>query len=455
MSGKPDMDPAKHSLLLRALSTTTLFAMAGVLMTACVASALLSRFWAVTALRDPPDIVMRAARACHTGAPPQHPVQAGQRSISFYHPVTFAPVTPGDPELPQTVKTALQKSPRMYVKTGLPFGDNTLAAGIKRLSSPCGLLVVRVAESPLHREQVQAIIFAAAALISALSGLGSYFLTARPLLRRVAEASAAATKVGDADFASPDQRGWQDLGLIHRALADADRRIKDNTTLLRARAEEIESLLSSIAHDLKTPLTVIQLHLQRATREQDAAECRQSLSKALVETQYAAALLENLETGAQLRAGMANETAATTDLCEIVVQTVTRFEVLGAHLGIEVAGAWPDGPVPVRADPVLCTRILANLVHNALRHSGGRHVAVVLSEVSDGVSLEIHDDGVGFSPDQLTKLRECVDSDQSATHARRGLAIVRALCVTQGFTLAFTNAEDGGAVVSLRIARGA
>lgn len=55
------------SLMLRSLLTTALFALIGVLLTAAAASSLVSRFWAVTAVRDPPREVMRAARACHQG----------------------------------------------------------------------------------------------------------------------------------------------------------------------------------------------------------------------------------------------------------------------------------------------------------------------------------------------------------------------------------------------------
>lgn len=437
------------SLMLRSLLTTALFALIGVLLTAAAASSLVSRFWAVTAVRDPPREVMRAARACHQGLVGGGSLTIGPRHFAFYNPASFTPIDPAQPGLPDELVHALRTVPGLYIHTGLPIGDGTIAASVKRGGSRCGVLVVRIAESPLHRRQVQMIILGTAGVVALLAGLGAYLLAARPLLRRVAAASATASKVGAADFALPAQRGWEDLALIFNALAGADRRIKANEALLHARAAEIESLLGSVAHDLKTPLAVIQVNLQRAASAASPEEQRASHSKALAEVQYAATLLENLETGVQLRAGVAAPAGAQCDLADIVSQTVTRFEVLGAHVGVEVAGAWPDAELTVQADATLCMRVLANLVHNALRHSRGRHVAIMLSVAGTEFVVVVRDDGVGFSDAQLAHHSAVASAAALKAGARRGLGIVRALCAQQGFAVVFANAAEGGACVTI------
>jgi signal transduction histidine kinase len=213
---------------------------------------------------------------------------------------------------------------------------------------------------------------------------------------------------------------------------------------LRAREEEaarrsaLEAHLDDVAHDLRTPLTALHLHLEAATADAPPAQ-RARLEAALGDVTYLTQLTGNLRADAALRAPADD---VRSDLSGIVARVVARFEVIGHHAGVEVAGVVPDAPVLVRADPALTEQAIANLLHNAVRHNRpGGHVSAWLQSTPDGFRLEVADDGPGVPPDRLATL-----GDPGIGRARRqlGLPITRAVCQRAGWTIRFGALEPSG-----------
>jgi signal transduction histidine kinase len=418
------------SLIARTLLIAAICAISAVCFTLWAASLALSTYWVNSLVTYPPPRMLAQARDCDNGKLPQVPLRFGQRVVDFYSSDTQRPARAGAPGFPETFATDARQGRDRRVQIGGLSGEGTM--GYRRFAHAerCGIAVVRLTRSPLARPEIQ-LLGAMAALCAALaSALGGYLIVARPLLRRVAETAKAAGQVGAPAFFSAPDMGWSDLEMLDQNLKLAHDRIVGNERALAQRAAEVEALLSAIAHDLKTPLAIIQLNLQQAALA-DVPSPSQHIARALVEVQHASALLENLELGAQLEGDDLAAALGPVDLTTIVAGSAERFALLGAGRGLTVEAAWPDAPLWVHGDETLFTRIISNLVHNALRHSGGRNVAIVLAGHARTAQLRIVDDGIGIPPEARTALTlpDNASMGLSIGERGRGLPIVMRLCV--------------------------
>jgi PAS domain S-box-containing protein len=195
--------------------------------------------------------------------------------------------------------------------------------------------------------------------------------------------------------------------------------IDDLTDLLRAqKAAAWQEVAQRIAHEIKNPLTPIQLSAQRLLRymerasaagnprgprtdfEKLAAECAGLIQQ---EVQTLKALVDEFSQFARFPAAK----LAPTDLNSVVEKAIELFSgrLDGIAVQIKLAGELP----PVKADPELLRRVVANLIDNAAEAMEGstiRHLWVITRPESDGdaVEIEISDSGHGISPEDKERL---------------------------------------------------
>jgi signal transduction histidine kinase len=175
---------------------------------------------------------------------------------------------------------------------------------------------------------------------------------------------------------------------------------------LEERHAELQRHLADIAHDLKTPLTAVQLTLEQAVRAEPGADTQSMVTRCLDDCVYLAAMIDNLRVGTQLRDGLdprAVETGA--DLTAPVAQVTRRLEVLARHKGVELNMASPEHEVRCACRPLVLERVIDNLVYNALSHvDEGGHVAVLLETQGDRFELTVLDDGPGLPAEERAAL---------------------------------------------------
>ena len=194
--------------------------------------------------------------------------------------------------------------------------------------------------------------------------------------------------------------------------------IDDLTDLLRAqKAAAWQEVAQRIAHEIKNPLTPIQLSAQRLLRyierasstkprapmtdfEKLAAECAGLIQQ---EVQTLKALVDEFSQFARFPAAK----LAPTDLNSVVEKAIELFSgrLDGIAVQINLAGELP----PVKADPELLRRVVANLIDNAAESMEGatiRQLRVITRPESDGdaVEIEISDSGHGISPEDKERL---------------------------------------------------
>lgn len=316
---------------------------------------------------------------------------------------------------------------------------------------PCSLMEVRWRIEPKARGGTFVVSVLIAALSAFAAGLLIAFYVVRPIIGRVQRLGRAATRMGEATGYSPADDGSADeLGTLSRQLDEAHRRIRSATEELLARNERLESHLADVAHDLKTPLSAIQLSLESLAREGGSAA--ETARDCLDDCVYLAAMIDNLRVGSQLVEGMSPAAeGARAEMGELMEQVVRRLRPLGRWRGVELDCAGAGIEVWVGCRPLALERVIDNLVSNAVRHGRqGGHVAVLLEVDAGRFRLTVMDDGPGVPPEKFAMLgRRRFRGATSNPHGTGlGLSIVAEVCQRCGWELTFEpNAPNGLRVV--------
>ena len=242
------------------------------------------------------------------------------------------------------------------------------------------------------------------------------------------------------------------------ALARAQLAVAKAEAEARAKTEDLRNaLLSSISHDLRTPLAAV---LASASSLQEFGEQFDGKTRAdLVDTiqeesERLNAFVTNLLNMTRLEAGaLATENAAF-DVMEVVDRTRKRFERVRGRRRIECALS--SEARQAVGDPVLFEVALANVLENAVRYSPDGGTITVGGERRDGrVVVEVTDEGPGVAQAELPRL---FDKFYRGSGAKRlpgtglGLSIVRGVMQGMGGEAAASLRRGGrGLVVSLSL----
>lgn len=191
--------------------------------------------------------------------------------------------------------------------------------------------------------------------------------------------------------------------------------IDDLTDLLRAqKAAAWQEVAQRIAHEIKNPLTPIQLSAQRLARHLERADAQQSGAEFSALARECTTLIERevaaLKSLVDEFSQFARFPASKPEPAEINSIVSSALEVFsgrldGVHLRSELAAHLPQ----VKADPELMRRVLVNLVDNAAEAMEGatyKELTVATRLVADGETVEIvvADSGHGIPPEDKDKL---------------------------------------------------
>jgi two-component system OmpR family sensor kinase len=194
--------------------------------------------------------------------------------------------------------------------------------------------------------------------------------------------------------------------------------------------EAQRNLIADAAHELRTPLTALKLQAQLAERATAADERAHAFASLRQGLERAAHLVQQLLTLAREDPNAGERPVTDVDLGEIASQVVSRYSPLADSRDIDLGLARRDADLVVRGEPEAIDTLLSNLIDNALRYTqrGGR-VDVSASRSSEGLVLEVTDNGPGVAPQDRERVfdrfyrRAEVDQPGSGL----GLAIVRSI----------------------------
>jgi len=262
---------------------------------------------------------------------------------------------------------------------------------------PCSLFELHWYAPPGSRLRLLLLVFGITVLTLAGTVVLSVAAVVRPLVRRLARLCTGAEHVGeDAGYVADQDPETDDVGELGRVLDRAHRRIRAESSRLRSREHVLLAHLEDVCHDLRTPLTAIQIALEEASAQAELASTKHLIRSALTDVSYTSELTDNLRLAAHLDV---SDTPAAfeppADLCAVVERAVARSSLLGKHRGIEVECATPSQPLFARGPLVWAERAVANLIHSAVsRGLEGGHVAILLeAEGTAEFRLTVVDDG--------------------------------------------------------------
>lgn len=294
------------------------------------------------------------------------------------------------------------------------------------------------------------------------AGRGSGTLTASEWLfqpLRAGERRVGVLGIADADAGAPIRADRRPLlaSLIDQAALVLERlrleaEIRDVESV-RTRDRLRTALLSSVSHDLRTPLTAV----MAAAAELHHGATPELIATIETEAQRLNRFVANLLDMARIEAGALTLAVEATDLSDAVAGAAhdARRALHGRAVRLDVP---PDLPL-VRADPQLLHHILLNLLDNAGRYGdAGSEVVVEGRHRLDRLCLSVLDRGPGLPPGRegevFEMFRRLEGSDRVVGGTGLGLAIVKAFAEAMGMTVEAGNRPDGsGASFSLIVPR--
>ena len=260
---------------------------------------------------------------------------------------------------------------------------------------------------------------------------------------------------------TPDQRRLLDALMDQGALAiervllveDMDR-VKRTVESDRLRS----ALLTSISHDLKTPLASV-LGAASTIRDLDSGlsdtEKRDLLATVIDKSERLNRFIANLLDMTKLESGAVVPNTALHDIGEIVGSVLRRAsKILGGHkVSLELAADLPM----LQLDAVLFEQVLFNLLDNAAKYApANTTISIRSSRERDWVSLQIIDEGDGIPPEELDMIFDKFHRAQKGDHVRPGTGL--GLAISRGFveamhgTISAANRLDrSGAVLTIRL----
>lgn len=285
-----------------------------------------------------------------------------------------------------------------------------------------------------------------------------------PLLGTQATQGVLAIRPEERDlFRSPEQRQLLEAcaGQLALALERDQLALEASQVLLAAETERLRSsLLSSVSHDLRTPLASIAgasstLLVSKSDREGMEREKRELLQLIYDESHRLSRLVDNLLEMTKIEA----------DGLQVHKQWEVVEEIIGAALqrldtalaGRTVTTELPPGLPMVEMDGLLIEQVLVNLLDNAIKYSPAE-TPIEIHAQHDGrrLMLVVCDRGMGISAGDERRIFEKFYRGAShTTHAQRGsglgLAICKAIVETHGGEIHVTNRQGGGACFTLTL----
>ena len=200
------------------------------------------------------------------------------------------------------------------------------------------------------------------------------------------------------------------------------------------------NLTADVAHELRTPLQVIQGNLE-GILDDVYAPTPEHIAATLDETRQLARLVEDLRVLSQAEAGQLPMTWEAVNVAELVADAQTSFagQAEAREIALQVAIEGTADDLTISADYGRLDQILNNLLANALRHTpAGGTVTVRATPDDGGVQLLVADTGEGIPPADLPYVFDRFwRGDRARTHGAGagsglGLAIARQLVQAHG-----------------------
>ena len=299
---------------------------------------------------------------------------------------------------------------------------------------------------------------AAGALILILAACygAAFFRFTRKRYRRIARMSEQIDLVlhdQDRLYAAEEEEG--ELSVLQSEIGKMTLRIREQNRALQKEKEHLADSLADIAHQLRTPLTSVNLILSllEGNPEEDRRrELFMELEDLLVRVD---GLITSLLKLSRLDAGIIVFQTEPVELKELIDAALRPLRIPMDLHDVIVRTEIPDDAC-MEGDPDWLAQAVQNILKNCMESAGDHGAVEILCEDTPlFTGIRIHDSGPGFEEDELHRLFERFyrGKDTKTSGYGIGLALSKSIITGQGGTVSARNHPEGGAVFLIRFSK--
>lgn len=291
-----------------------------------------------------------------------------------------------------------------------------------------------------------------AALLAALLAGGVAVVFSRRLTRPLEHLVTATRRLRAGEYATRVRlRAPSEVQELIATFNEMAAALEAHLSTIHHQESQRRELLANVAHDLATPLTMIQGYTEALAEGMVHDPARRTRTTQVIGREAARLrrMVDQLRQITLLEAGIPGPQWRAVDLGALVEATLTALAPALSKKQLTTFAAGLGDLPPVRADSDWVTEIVVNVVENAVRHTpAGGHITITGNHDGEQSCLHIADTGPGIPPqdrerifERFTRLDTARNS--SAGGSGLGLAIVKALVEAQGGTIMVEDSPVG------------
>jgi signal transduction histidine kinase/HAMP domain-containing protein len=218
--------------------------------------------------------------------------------------------------------------------------------------------------------------------------------------------------------------------------------------------------ISTVSHQLKTPLTSVRMALHIMLEEKVGPLTPRQLdllASASEESDRLNRIIENLLDISRIESGTTALKVHGVNAYQIVHEAVQAFRTAARDKGVELASALPEDLGDVLADTDQIGNVFTNLLSNALRYtSSGGTITISAANNEDSVRFSVSDTGVGIPEQHLPQVFDRffrIPGQETESGTGLGLAIVKEIVEAHGGTVNVQSAQGSGSTFSFTLPR--
>ncbi len=281
----------------------------------------------------------------------------------------------------------------------------------------------------------------------------AFFLFTKSRYNRIAELSEQIDHVLHNEeqlWISESEEG--ELSILQSEITKMTLCIREKNVALKKEKKHLADSLADIAHQLRTPLTSINLAfslLKNNPNEKERKDLLREIKELLAQMDWLVVSLLKLS---RLDAGIVEFQKEKTAADSLIASALRPFQIAMDLHNIALQVTLPEGMV-LYGDFAWLSEAVQNLVKNCMESVGenGR-IEIIGEDTPMFVQITFHDSGAGFAKEDLPFLfdRFYRGKNTGTTGYGIGLSLCRSIIIRQGGTLTAKNHPQGGAVFCIR-----
>ena len=344
------------------------------------------------------------------------------------------------PDSPQPIDRGLIQ------EFGVPLTVDDKQVGIVAVTSTFGIF--NELQAKFVEEVNRTLLVAALFAIAAVVAIG--IIQSQSILKPVQQLADAALKVAKGDYSQRVKVNRKD------ELGDMAEAFNSMAGDLALQQELRRKSMADIAHELRTPLSIIQIDLE--SLEDGLMEFTPDNIRLIRnEAAHLNAMVEDLRLLSQADAGELRIELTKVEIGSIVREIIERQWNLMREKQLTLDYQLPDNEVFIMGDTQRLSQILINLINNAVQHTAaGGKIVINAEQNGNFVDISVQDNGEGIPAEDLPyvferlyRVEKSRSRDEGGTGL--GLSIARSLVEAQGGTISVESAEGYGSTFKIRL----